>query len=188
MNLWQDREFAEKLLKEHTKSDSLIKHALSVEAAMRAMARHFGEDEMAWGMVGLLHDLDYEAHPDEHCKYTPGLLREAGYDEVFVRAVLSHGYGLCTDVEPLTDMEKSVFAVDELTGLVLACVYVRPSRSIMDLELKSVRKKWKDKAFAAGCNRQVIADGIERLGMTWDEVTACVIQGMKENAQALGIA
>ena len=175
------------LLTQYTKSENLIRHALSVEAAMRAMARHFGADETAWGIAGLLHDLDYERYPQEHCLHTPGMLRENGYGEDFVRAVQSHGYGLCTDVEPKSELEKSLFAVDELTGLITACVYVRPSRSILDLKVKSVKKKWKDKSFAAGCNRAVIQDGADRLAMEWADLCALVIEGMREQADALGL-
>lgn len=187
MDVWHDREKAFALLTQYTKSENLIRHALSVEAAMHAMARHFDADETAWGIAGLLHDLDYERYPEEHCLHTPGMLRENGYGEDFVRAVQSHGYGLCTDVEPKSELEKSLFAVDELTGLITACVYVRPSRSILDLKVKSVKKKWKDKSFAAGCNRAVIQDGADRLGMEWADLCALVIEGMREQADALGL-
>jgi putative nucleotidyltransferase with HDIG domain len=188
MDVWHDREKAYALLCKYTKTESLIRHALSVEAAMRAMARHFGEDERAYGVAGLLHDLDYEQYPQEHCAHNPRLLRENGYGEDFIRAVQSHGYLLRTDIEPMSTLEKSLYAVDELTGLVTACVYVRPSKSIMDLEVSSVKKKWKDKAFAAGCDREVIARGADMLGMTWQALCEIVIRGMREAAEALSLA
>ncbi len=187
MDIWHDRTKAYALLCEYTKTDGLIRHALSVEAAMRAMARHFHEDEQAYGIAGLLHDIDYEQFPQEHCKHTPQILASNGYDEDFIHAVQSHGYGLCTDAVPATNLEKSLFAVDELTGLVTACVYVRPSKSILDLEVSSVRKKWKDKAFAAGCNREVIQQGAEMLNMDWSQLCALVIEGMREAANVLDL-
>ena len=187
MDIWHDRTKAYELLCEYTKTDGLIRHALSVEAAMRAMARHFNEDEQAYGIAGLLHDIDYERFPQEHCKHTPAILAQNGYDEEFIHAVQSHGYGLCTDAIPTTNLEKSLFAVDELTGLVTACVYVRPSKSILDLEVSSVRKKWKDKAFAAGCNREVIQQGADMLNMDWSQLCALVIEGMREEANALDL-
>jgi len=187
MDLWHDRNKAYTLLCEYTKTEGLIRHALSVEAAMRAMARHFSQDEEAYGIVGLLHDIDYEKYPEEHCKHSGPILAENGYDETFIHAVLSHGYGLCTDVEPVNNLEKSLYTVDELTGLVTACVYVRPSKSILDLEVSSVKKKWKDKAFAAGCNRTVIQSGMEMLQMEWAQVCALVIEGMRTAAKELDL-
>ena len=187
MDSWHDRTKAYALLCEYTKTESLIRHALSVEASMRAMARHFGEDEDAYGMVGLLHDIDYEKFPEEHCDHAPAILAEHGYDEKFIRAVQSHGFGLRTNILPETNLEKSVFAVDELTGLVTACVYVRPSKSILDLEVSSVKKKWKDKAFAAGCNREVIQKGADMLNMEWSQLCGIVIEGMREAAKDLDL-
>jgi len=159
------RDEAWTLLNEYNSSEGLIKHALAVEAVMRYMARKRGEDEETWGIVGLIHDLDYERYPDQHCAKTSEILRERGWPDELVRAVVSHGYGLCTDVEPQTEMEKVLYAVDELTGLVVATALVRPSRSVMDMKAKSVRKKWKDKSFAAGVSREVIEDGARRLGV-----------------------
>ena len=182
------REEALALLREFNQSESLIKHALAVEAVMRYMARKRGEDEERWGIVGLIHDLDYERFPDRHCAKTAEILRERGWPEDIIRAVLSHGYGLCTDVEPQSDMEKVLYAVDELTGLVVATALVRPSRSLMDLTAKSVRKKWKDKSFAAGVNREIIQEGARRLGVDLSDLITDCIMGMREAAEALGLA
>ncbi len=176
------------LLTEHVQSESLLKHAYAVEAAMRRMARYFHQNEDFWGVAGLLHDLDYQEYPDEHCQHVEAMLREAGYGDEIVRAILSHGYGLCTDVEPQTEMEKSLYAVDELTGLITAVVLMRPSKSILDLTVKSVKKKWKTKSFAAGCNREIIQDGADRLAMPWETLTLLTIEGMQAEAKALGLA
>ena len=182
------RDEAWKLLNKYNTNPGLIKHALAVEAVMRYMARKRGQDEETWGVVGLIHDLDYERFPDQHCKKTEEILRERGWPEGLVRAVVSHGYGLCTDVEPRTEMEKVLYAIDELTGLVVATALVRPSRSVMDMAAKSVRKKWKDKAFAAGVNRAVIEDGARRLGMDLSDLITDTIMGMREAAEKLGLA
>ena len=182
------RDEAWTLLNEYNTNPGLIKHALAVEAVMRYMARNRGQDEETWGVVGLIHDLDYERFPDQHCKKTEEILRERGWPEGLVRAVVSHGYGLCTDVEPQTEMEKVLYAIDELTGLVVATALVRPSRSVMDMAAKSVRKKWKDKAFAAGVNRAVIEDGARRLGMDLSDLITDTILGMREAAEELGLA
>ena len=138
-------------------------------------------------MAGLLHDLDYQEYPEEHCRHVEAMLRDAGYGDEIVRAILSHGYGLCTDVEPKTEMEKSLYAVDELTGLIMAVVLMRPSKSILDLTVKSVKKKWKAKTFAAGCNREVIQDGADRLEMPWETLVQLVIEGMQAQAKELGL-
>ena len=182
-----NRSRALSLLKEHVTTESLLKHAYAVEAAMRRMARHFHQDEELWGVTGLLHDLDYQEYPEEHCRHVEAMLRNAGYGDEIVRAVLSHGYGLCTDVEPKTEMEKSLYAVDELTGLITAVVLMRPSKSILDLTVKSVKKKWKAKTFAAGCNREVIQDGADRLEMPWETLVQLVIEGMQAQAKELGL-
>jgi putative nucleotidyltransferase with HDIG domain len=182
------RDEAWQLLNEYNSSPGLIKHALAVEAVMRYAARKRGQDEETWGLVGLVHDLDYEKYPAEHCAKTAEILRERGWPDDLVRAVVSHGYGLCTDVEPQTEMEKVLYAVDELTGLVVATALVRPSRSVMDMKAKSVRKKWKDKAFAAGVNREVIQDGARRLGVDLSDLITDTIMGMREAAGALGLA
>ena len=181
------RERALGVLHAHNQAGSLRSHALAVEAVMRHLARLWGEDEDYWAEVGLLHDVDYEKHPEEHLKFAPEMLREAGYDESFIHAVLSHGWTLCTDVKPEQKMEIALFAVDELCGLITAAAYMRPSKSVMDLEVSSVKKKFKDKRFAAGVNREIILKGCEMLGLTLDELTGLAIAGMRENAAEIGL-
>jgi putative nucleotidyltransferase with HDIG domain len=181
------REDALALLKEFNANPSLINHALAVEAAMRFMARKHGEDEEQWGVVGLVHDLDYEKFPDEHCAKTEEILRERGWPEEYIRAVVSHGWGICTAVEPQSLLEKTLFAIDELTGLITACALVRPSKSVMDLKPKSVKKKWKQKSFAAGASRETIQKGAEMLGIDRGELIADVIAGMREVAAEIGL-
>jgi putative nucleotidyltransferase with HDIG domain len=181
------REEAFALLREFTGNESLINHALAVEAVMRFMARKHGEDEERWGIIGLVHDLDYDQFPEEHCQKTEQILRERNWPEDYIRAVLSHGWGICTDVEPQSLLEKTLYAVDELTGLVTACVLVRPSKSIADLTVKSVRKKWKQKSFAAGANREVIETGAQMLGVETADLIADVIAGMGEVAAEIGL-
>jgi putative nucleotidyltransferase with HDIG domain len=182
------RQEAFSLLTEFNKSESLIKHALSVEGVMRYMARKRGEDEDKWGIIGLVHDLDYEIYPDQHCQKTKEILEERGWPEEYIRAIMSHGWGLVTNVEPQHEMEKVLYAIDELTGLVTAVALVRPSRSVLDMKPKSVAKKWKDKSFAAGANRQVIANGAEMLGIDLKELFEEVIMGMREVADKIGLA
>jgi putative nucleotidyltransferase with HDIG domain len=181
------REEVFSLLKEYNQNDALIKHALAVEAVMRYCARKRGADEEQWGLIGLVHDLDYEQFPDEHCKKTEEILTSRGWPPDYVRAVISHGWGLCTDVEPKTELEKVLYAIDELTGLVAATALVRPSKSVMDVKAKSVKKKWKNKAFAAGVNRDVIEKGAEMLGMEIGELITDVIMGMREVADEIGL-
>ncbi len=182
------REATWNLLCEHVASDNLRRHALAVEAVMRHLAARRGEDPDLWGVVGLVHDIDYEAHPDEHLRHTRPILEAAGWPEDLIRAVLAHGWGLCTDVEPRTDLEKALYAIDELTGLVAAAALVRPSRSVTDLPVKSVRKKWKDKAFAAGVDREVIRKGAELLGVEVPDLIADTIDGMRTVAAEIGLA
>lgn len=181
------RDEAWKILNGHVRSPNLISHALAVEAAMRHLARKKGADEEMWGVVGLIHDVDYEEHPDEHLRHAPEMLRGHGWPEEHIRAVASHGWGICTDVEPVTDLEKALFAIDELTGLVAAAALVRPSRSVLDLPVKSVLKKWKDKAFAAGVDRSVIEKGAALMGAPLEELIADTIEGMKTVAEAIGL-
>lgn len=181
------REEALALLKQYNDSDALIRHGYAVEAVMRHFAAKYGEDPDDWGLVGLLHDVDYGKWPEEHLKVAPRLLLEAGFDEDFVHAVCAHGWGLCTEVKPEKTMEKVLYTIDELTGLITATAYMRPSRSVMDLETKSVKKKFKDKGFAAGVNREVILNGCEMLGLTLDEVIEDTILGMRAAHEALGL-
>ena len=166
--------------------EHLLLHAKNVSYAMGAMATHFGEDVEHWQAVGLLHDYDYEKYPDEHLQHTAEPLRAAGVDEEDVRAILSHGYGIVNDVKPETPMEKCLFTVDELTGIIQACARMRPN-GITDLELKSFMKKYKDKKFAAKCSRDTIQQGCDMLGMEVREVAELCIAGMREHAAELGL-
>jgi len=175
------------LLKEFNKSESLLKHAYSVEGVMRYMARKRGEDEGKWGIIGLVHDLDYERFPDQHCKKSQEILEERGWPEDYVRAVVSHGWGICSDVEPQTEMEKILYTIDELTGFITAVAIIRPSKSVADLEAKSVMKKWKDKSFAAGVDRSLIEKGAAMLGLELRELITDVIMGMRDVAARIGL-
>jgi len=181
------REEAFELLKKYNKTESLIKHALAVEGVMRYMARKRNADEEKWGVVGLIHDLDYEQFPDQHCKKTEEILRANDWPEEYIRAVVSHGWGICSDVKPETEMEKVLYAIDELTGLVVTTALVRPSKSVMDLKPKSVKKKWKDKRFAAGVDRSIIENGAEMLGMDIPELITDTIAGMQIVAEEIGL-
>lgn len=180
------REEALILLKDYN-GDALVTHGLAVEGTMRYFARKAGEDEETWGIAGLLHDLDYEKFPEQHCHKTAEIMREKGYSEEIIRAIMSHGFGICTEVEPRSSMEKTLYAVDELTGLITACALVRPSRSVMDLELSSAKKKFKDARFAAGASREVIQKGADMLGVSLDELITDVIAAMREIAPSLGL-
>ena len=177
----QTREQALSLLRKYNKEPFHIQHALTVEGVMRWYAQELGYGDNAdfWALCGLLHDVDFELYPEEHCKKAPELLAEINACEEMVHAICSHGFGLCSDVEPVHQMEKVMFAVDELTGLIGAAARMRPSKSVMDMELSSLKKKFKDKKFAAGCSRDVIKDGAERLGWTLDEVLDKTIQAMR---------
>lgn len=166
--------------------DQLRIHAMNVMASMGAMAEHFGENKENWMAIGYLHDYDYEKYPDEHLQHTEQALLDLGVEDWEVRAILSHGYGLCNSVEPLTNLEKSLYTVDELTGIIQACARMRPM-GIRDLTAKSVMKKFKDKRFAAKCNREVILDGCERLGMELKDVVEVCIEGMKPYAEEIGL-
>ena len=166
--------------------EHLLLHAKNVCYAMGAMAAHFGEDAEHWQAVGMLHDYDYEKYPEEHLRHTEQPLLEAGVDAADVRAILSHGYGICTDVKPETNLEKSLFTVDELTGIIQACARMRPL-GITDLEVKSFMKKFKDKRFAAKCSRETILQGCEMLGMDVKDVAEICIEGMKRHAEELGL-
>ena len=177
-------ERAKALLDTTTTEEHLFLHAKNVMVAMGGMAKHFGEDAAHWMAIGYLHDYDYEQHPEEHLQYTEEPLREAGLEEDEIRAILAHGYGILNDVEPLTNMEKSLFTVDELTGIIQAAARMRPA-GITDMEVSSFMKKFKDKKFAARCNRDLICRGCEMLGMDVKDVAAICIEAMKKNAQEL---
>ncbi|HIV25906.1 MAG TPA: hydrolase [Candidatus Scatomonas pullistercoris] len=174
-------EAALSLLRKYNQEPFHILHGLTVEGCMRWFAEDqgFGEDADFWGTAGLLHDIDFEQYPEEHCKRAPELLKEAGAEPELIHAVVSHGYGICSDVEPEHQMEKILFAVDELTGLIGAAARMRPSKSVTDMELKSLKKKFKDKRFAAGCSREIISEGAERLGWTLDELMEKSILAMR---------
>ena len=182
-----NREDALALLKQYNKNESLIKHALAVEGVMRYMARKRGGDEEKWGVIGLIHDLDYEQFPDQHCKKTEEILKQNNWPEEYIRAVVSHGWGICTDVKPESDMEKVLYAIDELTGLVVTSALVRPSKSVMDMKAKSVKKKWKQKQFAAGVDRSIIEKGAEMMGVELSALITDTIMGMREVAEEIGL-
>jgi len=181
------REEAMALLKKHNQNEALIKHALAVEAVMAQFAEKFGEDVEKWRVIGLIHDIDYEKYPDEHCHKAREILAEEGWPEEYIRAVQSHGWKICTDVEPVERMEKVLYTIDELTGLITATVLLRPSKSILDLTAKSVKKKWKQKGFAAGVKREIIEEGAQLLGMDLNEVIEESIKGMQNVAAELGL-
>ena len=178
------------LLQKYNKEPFHIQHALTVEGVMRYFADDlgYGEDVEFWATVGLLHDIDFELWPEEHCLKAPELLKEGGADEDFIHAVCSHAYGLCCDVEPIHEMEKVLFAVDELTGLIGAAARMRPSKSVMDMELSSLKKKFKDKKFAAGCSRDVIREGAERLGWELDALLERTIEAMRSCEESINAA
>lgn len=175
------REKALELLKKYNKEPFHLLHGLTVEGTMRWYAKEmgFGEEEDFWGIAGLLHDVDFENYPEEHCKKAPELLAEIGAEPELVRAIVSHGYGICSDTKPEHEMEKILFASDELTGLIGAAARMRPSKSVMDMEVSSLKKKYKDKRFAAGCSRDVIAQGAENLGWTLEELMEKTILAMR---------
>lgn len=177
------REEAWELLQEYNKEPFHLRHGETVEGAMRYFARElgYGDEEEFWGNVGLLHDLDFELYPDKHCIKVQEIMKEKDLDERLIHAVASHGYGLVCDIEPEHEMEKVLFAVDELTGLIGAAALMRPSKSIRDMEVKSLKKKFKDKRFAAGCNRDVILSGAERLGWDLDTLLDRTLEAMKSD-------
>ena len=181
------RQDAFALLTTYNKSESLIKHALSVEGIMRHFAAKRGEDPEMWGIIGLIHDLDYEQYPEQHCHKTREILEENRWPEEYIRAAVSHGWGICSDVEPLSELENVLYAVDELSGLITSSALVRPSRSVMDLTAKSVMKKWKDKRFAAGVDRTIIEKGAARLNMELRDLITDAIEGMRSVAEEIGL-
>lgn len=182
-----DRESALALWKKHNSDESLLRHALSVEAAMRHFAAIYKEDLDFWGIVGLLHDIDYEKHPEEHLQHARAMLSEAGLGESVIHAVESHGWGICSPVEPIHVMEKVLFGVDELTGFIAACAYVRPSKSVLDMEVKSVKKKWGSAAFAAGVRRDIIQKGADMLGMPLEKLIEETILALRSVARDVGL-
>ena len=175
------RETALSALKNHNKDDFHLRHAYIVEGVMRWFAKElgYGDEEEFWGLVGLLHDIDFEEYPDEHCQKAPDMLREIGAEDEFIHAVVCHGYGLCSDIKPEHEMEKVLFATDELTGLIGAVAIMRPSKSVQDLEYKSVKKKYKTPSFAAGCSRDVIDQGAEMLGWELEDLITKTILAMR---------
>ena len=175
------------LLCKYNKSESLIKHALAVEGVMRYFAKKWGEDEEKWGIIGLVHDLDYEKFPEEHCRKSKEILESMNWPEEYIRAVISHGWGICSDVEPVTKLEKVLFAIDELTGLVATTALIRPSKSILDVRPKSVKKKWKDKRFAAGVDRSIIEKGARMLDIEVSDLIADTLAGMQRVAGEIGL-
>lgn len=177
------------LLTRYNQNENLIKHALAVEAVMAHFAEKYAPDEKEkWSIIGLVHDLDYELYPDEHCQRVRTIMEEEDWPEEYIRAVQSHGWQICSDVEPTEQMEKILYTIDELTGLIVATVLMRPNRSILDLSLKSLKKKWKQKNFAAGVNRDVVETGASMLGVELDEIFTETIQGMQKAAVVLGLA
>jgi uncharacterized domain HDIG len=174
----RDRSEIVAIFKKYNDSPSLYRHALAVEAVMRHFAAKSGEDAEYWGAVGLLHDIDYEKYPEQHCVKAVDILKEEGFDDAFIHAVVSHGYKIVTDVAPELQMEKVLFAADELTGLVAAAALMLPGKSVADLKLSSLKKKWKDKRFAAGVDRAIITDGCEMLGMELDALMTETMQAM----------
>ena len=181
------REEAFALLKKYNQNEGLIRHALAVEGVMRYWARQRGADEEKWGIVGLVHDLDYEKYPDQHCTKSREILEAENWPGEYVRAVVSHGWGICSDVKPESEMEMVLYAIDELTGLVATTALVRPSKSVMDVKPKSVKKKWKDKRFAAGVDRSIIDRGAQMLGVERNDLIEATIRGMQDVADEIGL-
>ncbi len=181
------REEAFALLKKYNQNEGLIKHALAVEGVMRYCARQRGADEEKWGIIGLVHDLDYEKYPDQHCTKSREILEAENWPEEYIRAVVSHGWGLCSEVKPESEMEMVLYAIDELTGLVATTALVRPSKSVMDVKSKSVKKKWKDKRFAAGVDRSIIDKGAQMLGVERNDLIEAAIKGMQDVADEIGL-
>jgi len=183
------REEAYELLTKYNKSESLVKHALAVEAVMLHFAELLEEpNKEKWRIVGLVHDLDYEMYPEQHCTKTKEILAEDNWPDDYINAIISHGWGICSNVEPATEMEKVLYTIDELTGLITAVALMRPSKSIIDTELKSIKKKWKQKSFAAGVNREVIEQGVQMLGMELDFIIVETLKGMQKVADSIGLS
>ncbi len=186
--LYPNRQQAFEALQEYVKKESLIRHALAVESVMRHFAELFRENNKEkWGIVGLVHDIDFELYPDQHCKKVREILEARNWPEEYIRSIESHGWKLCTDVEPVDKLEKVLYTIDELTGLIAATALMRPSKSILDLNSKSVMKKWKQKGFAEGVNRSIIEEGAKMLGMDLSVVIDEAIQGMRKVADKIGL-
>lgn len=180
-----NRENALEILRKYNKEGFHIRHALTVEGVMKYFAKEQNEDENYWGIIGLLHDIDFEMYPEEHCKKCIELLKENEVSEDIIHSICSHGYGICSDVKPEHIMEKILFATDELTGLIWAATKMRPSKSVQDMELSSLKKKFKDKKFAAGCSREIIKQGAENLGWTLDELLEKTILAMRVDEESI---
>lgn len=182
-----DRVAALSLLQKWVTGETLLRHSITVEAVMRHFAGRCGGDAEEWGCIGLLHDIDFEKYPDEHCARARGILEPEGISEDWIRAIESHGYNIVNDVRPETQCEKTLYAIDELTGLISATALMRPSKSLSDLEVKSVKKKWKAAGFAVNCNREVIQSGADALGMELDIIIEETIAGMRTVASEIGL-
>ena len=181
------RQDAFELLKKYNKKEGLIRHAISVEAVMAHFAKRFNEDDHMWRIVGLVHDLDYEMFAEQHCHKCVEIFKENNWPDSYIRAVVSHGYGICSDVKPETNLEKTLYAIDELTGLITSSALIRPSKSILDIKAKSVKKKFKDKRFAAKVDREVIKKGAQYLNMELSQLITEVISGMRPVAEDIGL-
>jgi len=181
-----NRDEALQLLKKYNTNEALILHAYCVEETMRKFANHFGEDETYWSLVGLLHDVDYGSFPEEHCAKAPSLLKEIGADQAFINSVCSHGWGICSDIEPTHRMEKVLFTIDELTGLIYATALMRPER-MQGMSVKSVKKKWASKGFAAGVNRDIITQGASMLDMEINTIIQMTVDAMRESQEKIGL-
>jgi len=175
------------LVRKYITGENLFAHVIAVEAVMRFIARKLGEDEEKWGVIGLAHDIDYEKYPELHCKKSPEILQQAGWPPDYIRAIVSHGWQICSEVEPVHRMEKALYAIDELTGLVVATALMRPSRSLKDMEARSVLKKWKNERFAAGVKRPIIEKGASMLGVSLEELITDTIAGMRAVAKEIGL-
>lgn len=187
-NIYPDRQLALELLQEYVKKESLIRHALAVESVMLHFCEVFKEENKGkWGIIGLVHDIDYELFPDQHCRKVREILQSRNWPDEYIRSIESHGWKICTDVEPVQLMEKVLYTVDELTGLIAATALLRPSKSILDLNAKSVMKKWKQKAFAEGVDRSIIEEGAKMLGMELNTIIDETIRGMRKVADEIGL-
>jgi len=175
------------ILEKYTKNRNLVKHGLAVEAVMRHFAKLHGEDIEKWGIIGLLHDVDYEKYPDEHCKKCVDILKEEGFDDSTIKSIQSHGYGICVDVKPEEFMEKVLYTIDELTGLVIATALMKPTKKLADVDLVSLKKKWKTKGFAAGVNREIIQNGANMLGLELDYILEQTLIAMQGISDELGL-